>query len=348
MRTFKLAAALVMALGILSPAFAAGGGALTFTFKEAESKVEKGSVTVNGVNIDYVRRYVALRGTLVNASNDKTVTELEGVFAIDYDLVDAATGKVARQGSFSYTMEKKTLSSSFALKPGGTMDFSIGVPYPEDLQGQEQYELRVTHAAMAFAGEAATEKSAALPEKIPEMPLHRDAHPAKLVETKSEWECRVSARTEISLETVTRSQLEDLSWGEARQLRAPFGNVTVDEGWAKEVVSLPRSPWAESTQLHLKKNFTVTDAEAVTALRVNATADNGFIIYLNGREAARKYAEGFKGEDSKVAWEDGITWEYSLALDPALLVKGDNLIEVFALDGGGKTYFEMELAAQEK
>jgi hypothetical protein len=63
-------------------------------------------------------------------------------------------------------------------------------------------------------------------------------------------------------------------------------------------------------------------------------SDNGFAIFINGHQVASNNAEGYTS-----------IWEYEFYPTNSYLVNGSNIIQAFAEDHGGATYFDMKLTA---
>jgi hypothetical protein len=284
------------------------------------------------------KRYLMVDVMLANTYRGKDVQSMrDKSVRIVCEVVDTGSGKTVGQETF---LER--LYPGGRVAAGQTTDFTIGLPYPDALETRKNLELRVV--SVAFEAEYDL-------EPVPGPPVSEriaPAYPVTLVPSGARWETRIADAAIRLTDTLTRQNLEGLAWRDGGTHPGPFGNVMRDEEWAAYVGRLPAHSWAENTALHLKTAFVLPDTGAVAALQLNATADNGFIAFLNGAEIARKYGEGFKSEDSGVVWEGDTTWEYSVAVDPALLAQGENVLEIYALDWGGKTYFAMELAAGEK
>jgi hypothetical protein len=91
--------------------------------------------------------------------------------------------------------------------------------------------------------------------------------------------------------------------------------------------------WGADTDLALQKTITINNA--VTGyVWLNVASDNGFAIFVNGTMIAKDNAEGYTS-----------IWEYSLNVNPSVFTIGDNLIQAFAEDHGGATYFDMKLTS---
>ncbi|CAB5110310.1 hypothetical protein D3OALGA1CA_1985 [Olavius algarvensis associated proteobacterium Delta 3] len=89
--------------------------------------------------------------------------------------------------------------------------------------------------------------------------------------------------------------------------------------------------WDPIIDLALTKEIQL-DNLAVDSLSMNVASDNGFLIFINGYQVVKTYAEGYTSY-----------WEYIFNLDPSLLVSGVNTIRVLAEDHGGATFFDMQL-----
>jgi hypothetical protein len=67
---------------------------------------------------------------------------------------------------------------------------------------------------------------------------------------------------------------------------------------------------------------------------LNVAVDNGFIVFINGVQVAKGNAEGYTNY-----------WEYALQIDQKWFASGSNLIQVFAEDHGGATFFDLKMTA---
>ena len=109
---------------------------------------------------------------------------------------------------------------------------------------------------------------------------------------------------------------------------APFGNFR-DGVNPFDYVTL----WPVVTKLYVRKRVNLQSVDLST-LKWYMGVDNGYTLYLNGRQVSNAYAEGFTDR-----------WEYSGTLPDSLLKSGDNYIAVELVDNGGLTAFDMLLTA---
>jgi len=113
----------------------------------------------------------------------------------------------------------------------------------------------------------------------------------------------------------------DATWSTGN---AAFGNASF---------ALPyQTYWGANTDLALQKVFTINGTLS-GPLTLNVAADNGFIIFINGHEVAKKNAEGITNY-----------WQYTLQLSSLdFIAPGSNTIEVLAEDHGIMTFFDLKL-----
>jgi hypothetical protein len=90
--------------------------------------------------------------------------------------------------------------------------------------------------------------------------------------------------------------------------------------------------WHEDTDLALMKTIIINGIITGDAT-LNVESDNGFVIFINGTQVAKDNAEGYPQY-----W-----WEYSYSVDPSVFRNGSNVIQAFAEDHGGGTFFDMKL-----
>jgi len=91
--------------------------------------------------------------------------------------------------------------------------------------------------------------------------------------------------------------------------------------------------WAVNTDLALQTDIDVTGS-LLGDLTLNVASDNGFVLFVNGKEVVKSKAEGWT-----------YNWEYNFNVSSSYFNTGTNVISVFAEDHGGLTYFDMELTA---
>ena len=120
---------------------------------------------------------------------------------------------------------------------------------------------------------------------------------------------------------------DDSSW---KNGAAQFGYGESDQ--ATEI-SYGESPSKKHVTTWFRHAFTVTDAAAVTELKVEVLRDDGAVIYLNGQEVARDNMP----EEGAIAWDTlarsaaGGSEErefYPFDVDPELLVEGKNVLAI--------------------
>jgi hypothetical protein len=348
-RCFLLLLAITPCSGHAAAGSAAAGN-IRFTFERAETKRQEGAAIISGREIQYSHRYIKVVSSLVNDNEDRDILEIrDRTVRVFCDVVHITSGKVVGKKVLSRELDDLL---GIRLTFEGSLQIITGVGYPEDINKLENFELRATGAELEA-------KYVLSPPVMPAPPRGQSgpppwpAHPVKLVPSGSVWGCRVNKNPLFLIQTITRERLENnFTWEDAGRLPAPFGNIARDGESAALVARLPASAWGKKTLLRLKTIFTIPGRNAFSALQLNATADNGFLAFLNGTEIAREYGYGFKSRDSGVIWEGNATWEYSLSVPPVLLVPGENTLEVYAFDGGGdsgdETFFDMELTARKK
>ena len=125
------------------------------------------------------------------------------------------------------------------------------------------------------------------------------------------------------------------SWDSIDYSTFDFNTAT---GWSNGNAAFGNRPgdyttyWAADTDLALQTEF---DFSGVASdLTLNVASDNGFVIFLNGTKIAQENDEGYTSY-----------WEYTLNIDPSLLLQGSNSIQVLAEDHGVLTFFDMKLSS---
>lgn len=89
--------------------------------------------------------------------------------------------------------------------------------------------------------------------------------------------------------------------------------------------------WAAGTDLALQKVVTLSSPlNSAVDVTLNAASDNGFAVFVNDTMIAKEMAEGYT-----------TYWEYTLSIDSSYFSAGDNVVQVFAEDHGGATFFDM-------
>jgi len=150
-----------------------------------------------------------------------------------------------------------------------------------------------------------------------------EATPTTLISAGSEWNY---ATTGSNLWTNWSDvDYSTFAWNDAAWLQgnAAFGNT-----------STFTTNWTVGTDLALQQTINI-DGNIIGLPRLKVAVDNGFILFVNGDEVARKNAEGFTSY-----------WEYDLNIASTSFRTGENTISVFAEDHGGSTFFDMQLTAE--
>jgi hypothetical protein len=92
--------------------------------------------------------------------------------------------------------------------------------------------------------------------------------------------------------------------------------------------------WSANKDLALSKTITINGLVTGNAT-LNVGVDNGFIVFVNGKQVAKANAEG--------SWD---IWEYTYSISSTYFINGQNIIRAFAEDHGGGTFFDMMLTAE--
>lgn len=140
--------------------------------------------------------------------------------------------------------------------------------------------------------------------------------------------------TVIPASTILWSSTDASVWENAGYNSFDWSNATWDIGQAAFSNSLSsalaNTRWFNNTNLALQRTYYLDGV--LTSLTLNITADNGFILFINGTQVAKENDSG------------GFSyWEYTQSIDSSVFTQGDNIIEVIAEDHGVSTYFDMEL-----
>ncbi|MBN2013087.1 PEP-CTERM sorting domain-containing protein [candidate division KSB1 bacterium] len=88
--------------------------------------------------------------------------------------------------------------------------------------------------------------------------------------------------------------------------------------------------WQAGTDLALKTEFEITGN--LNSVILNVASDNGFIVFINGVQVAKEWADGYTSY-----------WEYTKTPSTTPFQFGLNTISVFAEDNGGATFFDLQL-----
>jgi hypothetical protein len=91
--------------------------------------------------------------------------------------------------------------------------------------------------------------------------------------------------------------------------------------------------WFTNTDMALMKQVSI-DGKINGAVTLNVAVDNGFILFINGTEVARREEGGYTSY-----------WEYTIPLDNTPFKIGQNTFQVFIEDNSGKTFFDMQMTA---
>ena len=105
-----------------------------------------------------------------------------------------------------------------------------------------------------------------------------------------------------------------ISWANAD---APFGNNSSWYDSASGQYYGYGTYWGANTDLALQTSYYLDGSLA--DLTLHAASDNGFIVFVNGVQVAKRMAEGWTSY-----------WEYSIDIDSAAFTQGENVISVFS------------------
>jgi hypothetical protein len=110
--------------------------------------------------------------------------------------------------------------------------------------------------------------------------------------------------------------------------KAAFGNSN------GSVFYLPQNTfWYANTDMALMKQVNIP-GKINGDITLNVAVDNGFILFINGKEVAKRNDGGYT-----------TYWEYTIPLNNAPFKIGQNTIQVFIEDNGAKTFFDMQMTA---
>jgi hypothetical protein len=157
-----------------------------------------------------------------------------------------------------------------------------------------------------------------------------EATPTTLISAESNWSYSTTGSdlwTNWSAVTFDTFAWDAATWSTGQ---AAFGNANTYNGVTLEPYN---TYWGVGTDLALQKSI-IIDGNLLGALNLKVAVDNGFILFVNGTEVAKRNAEGFSSY-----------WEYNLDIASSYFTTGTNTISVFAEDHGGLTYFDMQLTA---
>ena len=106
------------------------------------------------------------------------------------------------------------------------------------------------------------------------------------------------------------------------------------------------------TAVFLRRRFTVPNPANVVALDLTTVCDDGFVAYLNGTRVASVRAPDTDPDQTSTATaaEEYVWTTQSLANPAALLVPGENVLAVIALNGNAASsdlVFDAELVSTE-
>ena len=101
-------------------------------------------------------------------------------------------------------------------------------------------------------------------------------------------------------------------------------------------IQFTRTTWPANTDLLIRRILPLSDR--VTGLRIKVALDNDIEVFVNGQDVSngRQYHDGCPTRDSLV-----------FVVPPSLLVPGNNLIAIRAIDRGVFAYFDMEVIREE-
>ncbi len=86
------------------------------------------------------------------------------------------------------------------------------------------------------------------------------------------------------------------------------------------------------TSAYVRGRFNIAATTAVDSLVLEIGFDDGFVVYLNGAEVARRNVSGAPAHDAVADSDVPSTTRAYIALDPGDLVKGENVLAVHALN----------------
>lgn len=128
------------------------------------------------------------------------------------------------------------------------------------------------------------------------------------------------------------------NWDSVNYGTVNWGELSWNSGQAafsssQSPVAAPKhTTWVANTDLALQKTINISGS--VSNVTLNAAADNGFVIFVNGIQVAKENEGG-----------SAHIWEYTYSLSPSYFHSGENVIQAFAEDHGVICYFDMQLSA---
>ena len=167
------------------------------------------------------------------------------------------------------------------------------------------------------------------------LPIHAQA--AVILAPHSTWEYTFTDPTVIDAGWKTGNGLG----GPANFLSglAPFGNVVGPSGPDVAGHFSRNTQWAadgrDGDDLWVRKTIDLTGFD-LTTVAYDLGVDNGFKLYVNGTLIGGNNAEGYT-----------FRWEYSGAINSALLNAGLNVVAVELEDHGGATAFDMQITGRQ-
>lgn len=176
------------------------------------------------------------------------------------------------------------------------------------------------------------------------------AHGATLVPTAATWKWR-PGRTEASNPT-SAWRLLDFNDSEFVSAPAPFWHGDVLPG-GTDIPDMQNSYLC----LFLRKTFVVSNASEISALKLSALVDDGFVAWLNGEEILRVGVPGDPGSAVGIdtlaanAVEPVSMVTYALSVSPTILKDGNNILAVQVFQsslGSSDVGFECSLESSAK
>jgi uncharacterized membrane protein len=147
---------------------------------------------------------------------------------------------------------------------------------------------------------------------------------ANYVSTTTTWKYLDNGTSPSS--TWTSLGFDDSAW------KSGAGQFGYGEGDETTVVSYGSNAASKYITTYFRKSFSVSDKTRVAALSLSLLRDDGAVIYLNGTEIYRSNMPSGTITSSTLATtditaEDETAW-YAVAVNPALLVNGTNVLSV--------------------
>jgi hypothetical protein len=147
-----------------------------------------------------------------------------------------------------------------------------------------------------------------------------------LVATQAQGDMLVNSETTFNYAYLSTDLWNGITWASDANYSSSDWNTV---GWNS--TALPFY-WPANNDAALSKTVTVNGI--VTSATYSVAVDNGFILFVNGKEVIRRNDEG-----------SPIWWEYSGSINPSFFHPGENAIQVLLEDHGGGTGFDMRIEA---